>query len=113
MPDGLIPVEIPRVSTCIVGSPIAFVDTRAFSNLRDLLDTFTAAEVYENIRSINLRDRFGIQFKYEDRFDVYLGNIENSEIKVAFMKKIIEKLYDYKGKIDVSSTARGTFASYE
>ena len=60
-----------------------------------------------------MTNRFEIEFWYQDRFSVYIGTVDDAEIKTAFLVKIIEKLYDYRGHIDISDTREAAFSKFE
>jgi cell division septal protein FtsQ len=44
------------------------------------------------VREINMVSRFDITINYADRFTVYLADIDNMDIKIRFLVKILEKL---------------------
>ena len=55
------------------------------------------------IKEINIKSRFDIRMTYTDRFSIYVGDIEDFDLKIPFLAKIIEELYDDDtGSIDLS-----------
>lgn len=48
--------------------------------------------ILDKIVSVDMTNRFEIYFWYEDRFYVYMGTVDDAEIKTAFLVKVIEKL---------------------
>ena len=102
--QALTELHLNNVRRCIVGSRIEFVDKRTLDALTDLYACFEENYIESNIVSVDVRSRFDLYINYEDRFEVYLGDIENIDIKIRFLIGIIDELGDdAKGKIDVSN----------
>ncbi len=97
-------LHLNSVRRCIVGSRIEFVDKRTLDALTDLYTCFADNYIESKIVSVDVRSRFDLYINYEGRFEVYLGDIENIDIKIRFLIGIIDELGDdAKGKIDVSN----------
>ncbi|MBO4521589.1 MAG: hypothetical protein J5703_00180, partial [Methanomicrobium sp.] len=63
------------------------------------------------ITTLDIRSRFDIYIDYEDRFKVYLGDMENAGIKLSFLVGIIDRLYsNSKGTIDISDYTEATYS---
>lgn len=101
---GLTKLSLNNVRRCIVGSDLEFVDERTEAALDELYDSFVNHYIEDKIKSVDVRSRFDIYINYDGRFEVYLGNTENIEIKISFLVGIIEELgNDAKGKINLSN----------
>ncbi len=87
-------LETGPVSRCIVGETVSFSDKRTFDALKELYECLSANGMTERIRSIDMVSRFDISLQYEDRFTVYLGDMDNMEVKIRFLAGIIDQLND-------------------
>lgn len=108
---GLPELVSTTVKKCVVGNDIEFRDSTTYGVLKTLEANIEEHIGTENITEIDLTSRFDIWIKYQNRFIVYLGNIEDCDLKMRFLVKIIdEKLYeDQTGRIDISSTEKAYF----
>ena len=88
-----------------------FVDERTLDALLTLYQSFEANYIESKIKDVDVRSRFDIYINYDDRFEVYLGDTENIDIKIRFLVGIIDELDDdAKGKIDVSNHREASVA---
>lgn len=85
-------LETCPVSRCIVGETVSFSDKRTFDALKELYRCLEANGMAEQIRSIDMVSRFDISLQYEDRFTVYLGDMDNMEVKIRFLSGILDHL---------------------
>ncbi len=108
---ALTTLSLGSVRRCIVGSNVEFVDERTFDALIELYEAFEANYIDTKINGVDVRSRFDIYIEYDNRFEVYIGDTDNIDIKIRFLIGIIEELEkDAKGKIDVSNHREGTVA---
>lgn len=108
---GLTEISLSNVRRCIVGSYMEFVSTRDSDALNALYDNFKANYIQKKIKSVDFSSRFDITFNYDDRFQVYIGDTDNLEIKMRFLIRVIDELEpDAKGTINVSNPRELTFA---
>lgn len=112
-PEGLLLLSTTPTDVCIVGQTAVFADKRVSTTVTELLDALDGSGLLESVVSIDMTNRFEIYFWYQDRFHVYLGAVDDAEIKTAFLVKIIEKLGDERGNIDVSDTREASFSKFE
>ncbi|MBR6563442.1 MAG: FtsQ-type POTRA domain-containing protein [Clostridia bacterium] len=104
LPSDLTKLELNSVRSCIVGSQIQFVDERTLDALLELYACFEENFIESKIVGVDVRSRFDLYVDYDGRFEVYLGDIDNIDIKIRFLVGIIDELGDdAKGKIDVSN----------
>lgn len=94
---GEITAGVTRLSTssverCLVGESVSFVDTRTADYLKELYTCLSAYGVMSKVRSIDMVSRFDITLNYDDRFTVYLADIDNMDIKIRFLVEVIKKL---------------------
>ena len=111
--DGLIKINasVSNLRKAVVGELLEFFDPKTSKCIFTLLETLDENGVKDQVSSINADNRFSLSMRYGDRFTVYLGSIEDIEIKIPFLIGIIESLGKTdKGKIDVSSAENATFS---
>jgi cell division protein FtsQ len=89
---GVTRVFTSSVERCLVGESVSFVDTRTADNLKELYRCLAENDMMQYVREINMVSRFDITINYADRFTVYLADIDNMDIKIRFLVKILEKL---------------------
>lgn len=103
----LIPGNLKR---CIVGEYVKFSDMSSFDVLNTLQKNIEAQFSKGDIVEIDFSTRFDIWLRYKDNYSVFVGNIDDCEMKMKFLKKIIEQLGSEKtGRIDISNAAKGAF----
>jgi len=103
VPIDAIQLKTSDVLRCIVGETASFVDTRSYDAIKELYKDITDNNIQQNIKSIDIKNRFDIYLKYDDRFEVYMGDMEYSNIKIQFLVGILEELkVEDTGKIDIS-----------
>lgn len=101
---GLTNLSLNNVRRCIVGQSVEFIDERTEVALDELYASFENLYIEDKIKSVDVRSRFDIYVNYDGRFEVYLGNTENIDIKIRFLVKIIEELKPTdKGRINLSN----------
>lgn len=111
LPPDVIELKTSTVLRCIVGETASFVDTRSYNAITQLYSELREHGIEKDIRIINIVSRFDITLQYTDRFSVYLGDMDDSDIKIRFLIGILEKLdADDKGKIDISDAREATVA---
>ena len=91
---GLREITLPPVSYAVVGHPLRFFDASYLTFLSSFLDTMEQADIYRSIASMDLSNRFDIILNYEERISVELGDDENLETRLLFVKSAIDELED-------------------
>ncbi len=110
-PKGLKNISLSNVRRCLVGTQIEFVDKRTLDAVIALYKNCEDNYIEKKIKSVDVRSRFDMYINYDNRFDVYLGDIENIDIKIEFLIGIIEELDpNAKGTIDVSNHQEASVA---
>lgn len=114
IPEDIIELKSSPVLRCIVGETASFVDTRTYDAVTELYKNIYDTDICSSIKSIDVTNRFDIYLQYEDRFSVYMGDMDYSSIKIKFLVGIIQKLDSEeegsKGKIDISDYREATVA---
>jgi cell division septal protein FtsQ len=106
-----IKLSLNNVRRCIVGEELQFVDDRTYDAVVDLQEIFKTHYIDGKITSIDIRSRFDIYINYDNRFKVYLGDMENAEVKIRFLVRILEKQEDgATGTIDISNPQEAAVA---
>ena len=106
-----ITLSLNNVRRCIVGEELQFVDDRTYDAVVDLQKIFKTHNIDGMIESIDIRSRFDIYFNYDNRFKVYLGDMENAEVKIRFLVRILEEQDEgATGTIDISNPQEAAVA---
>ena len=114
VPGGLVKVNAGQVAECMVGSEIAFVETKLLDSLKMLWRTLGNYSQCEYVDYIDAANRFDIYFGFKERIRVYLGDTRECEAKIRFFVKIMEHIYDEQsGTLDISDKKEATFAPYD
>ena len=101
---GMVTISLNNVRRCIVGSPVEFVSERNTAALVALYESFKNNYIEDKIRSIDFSSRFDIRINYDNRFEVYIGDTDNMDLKMRFLVAILDELEpNSKGIIDVSN----------
>ncbi len=100
---GICHVKTGAVSRCIVGEKCSFADEREYETITTLYALFKKNGIEDKILSIDAENRFKIYFDYDGRFNVYMGDMDYSDIKISFLVEIL-KQFDPEdtGSIDLS-----------
>jgi hypothetical protein len=75
-----------------VGEAVTFTDSRTASDLAELYGCLTEYGLMEHVVTIDMVSRFDITINYADRFNIYLADVDNLDIKIRFLKEILQKL---------------------
>ena len=109
--DKFVKLTLNNAKRCIVGNPLEFVDARTYDAILELQDRFTENGISSQVIEIDIRSRFDIYINYQNRFRVYLGDMEDIEIKIRFLVGIIDELEDgATGTIDISNPQEAAVA---
>ncbi len=109
---GLRAVKLPAVSWAVVGHPLRFFDTSYLSFLRSFLSEMEVADIYPQITSMDISNRFDLIITYEDRLEIFLGNDTYLTSNLSFVKSIVEKLDDDDiGEINIIDNKTASFSA--
>lgn len=102
------------VARCIVGEKLLFSDIRTGDVISEAYREITEAGITSRIDYIDANNRFGIYVGIDGKYDIYMGDIEEFDTKLAFAMGILEKLSTVSGSseqgtIDVSEINKGVF----
>ncbi len=110
--EGLLPVSASGIKCAIAGQYVEFHAEYQYDYVKELLNDISKHQLYGNVRSVDLTDKFDIKLDYDNRFTVILGVGENVHTKLTLAQAYIDSLpSDEKGIIDSSSTDKGTYVS--
>ncbi|MBR3836504.1 MAG: FtsQ-type POTRA domain-containing protein [Clostridia bacterium] len=91
------------VSRCIVGEKLAFFDEKIVEDLEDVVSALSKAEMLSSVSTIDIQDKFNIEIRYLDRFQLLIGDSTDLKYKFAMVKKIIADLGEGEiGRIDIA-----------
>lgn len=113
---GLLRVDMEpeTVARCIVGEKLLFEDKRTGDVVEQAYADIIDAGMVSRINYIDANNRFGIYLGVDGKYDIYMGDIEEFDTKLAFAIGILEKLSTIpgdtgNGTIDVSEVNKGVF----
>jgi len=112
VPGDAIKLNLSETLRCIVGEPLSFVDERSYDAVTELYLNIRENELSLSIKEIDIESRFDIYLQYEDRYSVYMGDVNNADLKIQFLKVIINKIneedLEKTGSIDISNHREAT-----
>lgn len=112
VPSALRKITLPAVSYAVVGYPLAFFDDTYLDFLEDTLLVFSEAVVYEHIDEMDFSNRYDLQFEYADRLTFSIGNADNLDTKLLFVKSIAENLEsDARGNVTLVDNKMASFTA--
>lgn len=80
------------VIRCLVGETVSFRENRMSRDFTSLWDLLTEYGMKDKIVSIDMASRFDIYLNYDNRFTVYLADVDNIDLKLRFLAGILERL---------------------
>ncbi len=96
----LIPGDVAR---CIVGETLTFFDEDAADTAKMIYRALKAEEMADRVRVLNLQDKFNIKIRYEDRFELLVGDRNDMQLKLKMVKEVIRDLGSNEcGVIDIA-----------
>lgn len=110
----MLDMEPETVSRCVVGEKLLFTDERTGDIIADAYAYINSAGLLKRVSYIDANNRFAIYIGLDGKYDVYMGDIEEFDTKLAFAAGIADKLATLEedkgeGKIDVSDIEKGIF----
>lgn len=100
---GLTRIYLPDVSSCISGEYLVSRDADIPEMVKKLYGELSAAELPYEIKEMDFTDKFDIKFILGVKYTVKLGSIIDCDIKLEFLRGILEELSaDDVGTIDLS-----------
>lgn len=110
---GLCHVTLPPVKYAVTGSKVQFMRESDFDNVQSVCRTLYQSDMSMLISSINMNDKFGMFFIYNNQYRIEFGKNEDLETKLELVKKIIATFSDdfssdkLKGTVNVSDITLG------
>jgi len=77
------------ISSCIVGEDLIFAQEASRESLLQLLSTLKTTGMLEHVSQIDARDKFDVKLRYQNRFDLHIGEIEDLIRKFAMVKGVV------------------------
>ncbi len=107
-------MEPETVGRCIVGEKLLFADVRTGDIIAQAFSDIRAAKLTSRVTYIDANNRFGIYIGIDGKYDIYMGDIDEFDTKLAFAAGIVDKLATLpegseNGDIDVSEINKGIF----
>lgn len=113
---GLLRVDMEpeTVARCIVGEKLLFADVRTGDVVEQAFSDIVDAGLGGRVDYIDANNRFGIYLGVDGKYDIFMGDIEEFDTKLAFAVGILDKLSTIpgdtdKGTIDVSEINKGIY----
>ena len=87
--NSLIYLETSGIHNCIVGEELG-LENDSKEIISELLPKLEEYGMSDNITSLDVSDRFNIEFMYDTVYLVKLGDIKNLDAKMHYLSKIVE-----------------------
>ena len=101
--SGDVRLDSSKISRCVVGEKLVFSDRDMEGMFDELTALLREHGLFGFCTSITFNSKFDVQFRYQDRITVKLGDLYDLDIKLRFAEKIMEKTEENEsGEIDVS-----------
>ena len=93
-----------------LGEPIDIGETEKFNTIIASIKEIINNDLLAEVSQINMQDKDNIQMTIRDQFEVLLGDSQNLNYKINFLREILNNLNDHeKGIIDLSNEERVIF----
>ncbi len=100
---GLMRIYLPEVTSCIAGEYIVTNESDVPEMVKRLCSELYTAQLLSEVNEINFTNKFDITFTLGVKYTVKLGSIIDCDIKLEFLRGILEELdEDDVGTIDFS-----------
>lgn len=100
---GVTSLTAGAVVRCLVGETVTFRENRMGKDFLELFDRIKYYNMKDKIVSIDMSSRFDIYLNYENRFTIYLADVDNADLKLRFLAEILSRLNATdRGTIDLS-----------
>ena len=113
--ENLIFVDFGKITNCIKGNKIGISEDTE-NILSELVTVLKAENTLENVRRIDVSDKFGVELGLKAKFEVKLGDYKDFTNKIRMMNRIMEDKSGPgdSGEIDVSKDygKSGTYKKY-
>ena len=91
------------VDRCFVGENLTFLDEDTHTISLSLVEALQKEKLFSKISEINVSDNFNITMRYEERFQILLGDREEFSQKLSMVREVIKDLEEGStGRIDIS-----------
>ena len=80
----------PQIIYAVVGQNVRFSGNSMFVYTSSMLEELSETTLYEKVSEIDVSDKFSITLRYDNRFDVMLGNNQDIRAKASFAMGMIE-----------------------
>lgn len=108
--EKLVELRCNEVAYCIVGKYLRFTSEGSYNAYEKLYEAMTKFDIIEKVDYIELKTRFDIYFKYDNRIEVYIGDSIDVDMKIRFFKGILTKLEENaEGYLDLTNTKEASF----
>ena len=85
--------------------PVTVYASEQLDMALSILQSLESYSILGGVDSVDVTDIYDLQLRYEDRYQVYLGDSSQLQKKIRSMKSAIDQLTDYqRGDLDVSFT---------
>lgn len=98
--------RVSEIRSAIVGSELEFIHSGYSESAKSFLKVLEGTEIFEEITSVYFDDRFNICVVYDNRLKANVGNGESADLKLRFMKEIVEDLGNVRGTIDIKDVEK-------
>lgn len=103
--DSLVRLYLPTVKNAIAGCTPEFADLSSDSYIYEMLSAISNASFYNDLRSIDLTDKYNITVNVSDRYLLIFGSCDSIEAKMKIASAVLtDEMFkdDIKAKIDLT-----------
>ncbi len=88
--DSIRRLVAPQIIYAVVGQDVRFSGNSMFAYTSSMLAELSKTTLFEKVSEIDISDKFSIILRYDNRFDVMMGNNQDIRAKASFAMGMIE-----------------------
>lgn len=105
----LVKLLMSDINSAVVGEQITFDKVLTFEYLLDFIQALKGHDVTKHITEIDLSRKYNIYVMYQDRFEIYLGDSTDMDMKLTFAKLMIDTFEpEQAGSVDAHDITVGS-----
>ncbi len=102
-------IKLSDLKRVVVGEIIEFDKEIIFDYVSGFIGILSANEISDHLTEIDISSKYNIYISYEDRFEIYLGDNSETDMKLTFARLMIENFEpDKKGEVDAHDITVGS-----
>ena len=107
--EPLVKLILSEVKSAVVGETIVFDKEITFEYIDGFMQAVCSHETADDLTEIDLSRKYNIYVRYQDRFEIYLGDSSETDMKLKFAKLMIDTFDpDQRGSVDAHDITVGS-----